>query len=433
MGNGGGRMLTDIAIRKFKGEERAYKKFDKDGLFLLVSPKGVRGWRFKYRFGGKEQQISFGIYPEVSLSEARSRCDAARVQVRDGLNPSAERQRIKAPAAAVSTLEIVAREWHKLQLPRWKPQHGASVPQQLESDVFPDLGAKPIVAITPPMVLATIRTIEARGAIDTARRLRQRMSAIFVYGIASGVCTNDPAAIIARAMAPMKPGGRRPAVTDRDSVRSVLPACDAADGAAVIKLAMRLLALTAVRPGEAAGATWSEFEGLDGDAPLWRIPKERMKGELGSQVEHLVPLSLQAVATIDAIRPITGQGTLLFPNRRSRKRPMAGESLSSLLERAGYKGQHVPHGWRSAFSTIMNEVAERADRPGDRAIIDLMLAHTPKDQVENIYNRSAYMPRRRELGQAWADMLMHGTAEPSAVISLPVRIKAARRRLKNPA
>lgn len=415
-------MLTDIAVRKAKGEDRPYKKFDKDGLFLLVSPKGVRGWRFKYRFGGKEQQISFGVYPEVSLSEARSRCDAARAQLRDGLNPSAERQRIQAPAVAVSTFEIVAREWHKLQLPRWKPQHGASVLQQLESDVFPDLGAKPIVAITPPMVLATIRTIEARGAIDTARRLRQRMSAIFVYGIASGVCTNDPAAIIASAMAPMKPGGRRPAITNREGVRALLPACDAADGAAVIKLAMRLLALTAVRPGEAAGATWSEFEGLDGDAPFWRIPKERMKGELGTQAEHLVPLSRQAVATIDAIRSITGQGALLFPNRRSQHRPMAGETLSSLLDRAGYKGQHVPHGWRSSFSTIMNEVAEREGSAGDRAIIDLMLAHTPKDQVEKIYNRSAYMPRRRELGQAWADLLMEGMTDPADVISLPHRV-----------
>ncbi|MFZ4748428.1 MAG: tyrosine-type recombinase/integrase [Sphingomonas sp.] len=419
-------MLTDIAIRKFKGAERPYKKFDKDGLLLLILPTGVRGWRFKYRFEGKEKQISFGVYPEVSLSEARSRCDAARAQLRNGLNPSAERQRIQAPAVAVSTFESVAREWHKLQLPKWKPQHGASVLAQLESDVFPDLGAKPIVAITPPMVLATIRTIEARGAIDTARRLRQRMSAIFVYGIASGVCANDPAAIIASAMAPMKPGGRRPAITDRESVRAVLPACDAADGAAVIKLAMRLLALTAVRPGEAAGATWVEFEGLDGDAPIWRIPKERMKGELGSQVEHLVPLSRQAVATINAIRPITGQGTLLFPNRRSRKLPMAGQSLSSLLDRAGYKGHHVPHGWRSAFSTIMNEVAEREGRPGDRAIIDLMLAHTSKDPVEKIYNRSAYMPRRRELGQAWADALMQGVAEPAAIVNLPVRVKQPR-------
>jgi integrase len=148
-----------------------------------------------------------------------------------------------------------------------------------------------------------------------------------------------------------------------------------------------------------------------------------MKGELGTQVEHLVPLSRQAVATIDATRPITGQGVLLFPNRRSKQKPMAVDSLSSLLKRAGFKSQHVPHGWRSAFSTIMNEVAEREGRPGDRAIIDLMLAHTPKDQVEKVYNRSAYMQRRRELGQAWADLLMHGTADPCAVISLPVRIK----------
>jgi integrase len=411
-------MLTDVAVRKAKGRDRPYKMGDTGGLFLLVAPSGVRGWRFKYRFAGVEKSLSFGVYPEVSLGEARSRRDEARAQLRDGLNPSEERRRKLAPAAVAQTFEAVARKRHRLQLPKWKREHGANVLQQLESDIFPDLGAKPITDITAPMVLATVRTIEARGAIDTARRLRQRMSAIFVYGIASGVCSNDPANVISRAMAPMKPGGRRPAITGLDGIRAVLLACDAADGAAIIKLAMRLLALTAVRPGELAGAAWSEFEDLDGDAPLWRIPKERMKGELGSQAEHLVPLSLQAVVTINAVRQITGKETLLFPNRRSRQRPMTGEALSCLLDRAGFKGQHVPHGWRSAFSTIMNEVAEREGRPGDRAIIDLMLAHTPKDQVEKIYNRSAYMPRRRELGQAWADLLICPTDDSVSAVSL---------------
>jgi integrase len=392
-------MLTDVAVRKAKAAEKPYKMADGLGLYLLVTTTGVRSWRMDYRFNNKRRTITFGLYPDVPIVDARKKREAARKQLDDGIDPGAEVE----PPPPVSNFESVAREWHTLSLSRWKPSHAVSVMSQMEQDVFPVLGAKAIDTITAPMVLAALRRIEARGAIDTARRLRQRISAVFVYGIAIGICINDPAAIIMRAMAPMKVAGLRPALTTIEEARQIIADCDAADGTANIKLAMRLLALTSVRPGELVGAAWGEFEGLDGDAPLWRIPKERMKGELGAQFEHWVPLSVQAVATIKAV---PRKGALLFPNRRSPLLPMTGDALSALLARAGYRGRHVPHGWRSTFSTLMNQVVERQGRIEDRAIIDLMLAHTPRSGVEHLYNRYAYMDRRREIAQAWADILL---------------------------
>jgi integrase len=391
-------MLTDIAVRKAKAADKPYKMGDGKGLYVLVMPAGGKSWRMDYRFDGKRRTMTFGRYPDVSLVEAREKREAARKQLSDGIDPGAEVEAPPPPA----TFEAVAREWHALNTPRWKPSHAASVMSQMEQDVFPVLGSKVIDTINAPMVLAALRQIEARGAIDTARRLRQRISAVFVFGIASGICSDDPAAIIMRAMAPMKIAGLRPALTTIEEARQIIAACDAADGTANVKLAMRLLALTSVRPGEVLGAAWDEFEGLDGDAPLWRIPKERMKGELGAQYEHWVPLSAQAVATVKAV---PRKGALLFPNRRSPRLPMTGEALSALLSRAGYRGRHVPHGWRSTFSTLMNHVVERQGRIEDRAIIDLMLAHMPRSGVEHLYNRYAYMDRRREIAQAWGDLL----------------------------
>jgi integrase len=392
-------MLTDVAVRKAKAEQKPYKLADGQGLYLLVMTTGRRSWRMDYRFNDKRRTITFGLYPDVSLVDARRKRDAARKELSEGIDPGAEVE----PPAPPATFEAVAREWHALNKPRWKPSHAESVMSQLEQDVFPVLGSKVIGTINAPMVLAALRRIEARGAIDTARRLRQRISAVFVYGIASGICTDDPAAIIMRAMAPMKVAGLRPALTTIEDARQIIADCDAADGMPNIKLAMRLLALTSVRPGELVGAAWDEFEGLDGDAPLWRIPKQRMKGELGAQFEHWVPLSAQAVATVMAV---PRKGALLFPNRRSPLVPMTGEALSALLARAGYRGRHVPHGWRSTFSTLMNHVVERQGRIEDRAIIDLMLAHTPRNGVEHLYNRYAYMDRRREIAQAWADLIL---------------------------
>jgi integrase len=237
------------------------------------------------------------------------------------------------------------------------------------------------------------------------------MSAIFVYGIASGICQIDPAAIVQGAMAPLIKG-RQPAIVDLDEAREVLRCAEAEPAHPVTKLALRLLALTAVRPGEIRGATWREFEQLDGDQPLWRIPAARMK----MKQEHLVPLSRQAVAVITAVRSLTGRGPLVFPNARHAHRPMSENAIGYLLNRAGYHSRHVPHGWRATFSTIMNERYQH-----DRQVIDLMLAHAPKDKTESAYNRAAHMPRRRELAQSWADLLLHHAPEAAALVHGPRR------------
>jgi integrase len=256
------------------------------------------------------------------------------------------------------------------------------------------------------MVLGVLRTIEARPALETARRVRQRMSAVFVYAIALGVGESDPAAIVRGAMAPMVKG-RQPAITDLAEARKVLADVEAIPAHPTTKLANRLLSLTVVRPGELRAARWGEFEGLAGAEPLWRVPAERMK----MKREHLVPLSRQAVAVIEAVRPLTGRCPLVFPSTRHAHLPMSENAIGYLLNRAGYHSRHVPHGWRATFSSVMNE-AHRVDRH----VIDLMLAHAPQDKTEAAYNRAIHMERRRELAQLWADMLLEGAVDLGEVV-----------------
>jgi integrase len=222
------------------------------------------------------------------------------------------------------------------------------------------------------------------------------MSAVFVYAIASGLSEADPAAIVKGAMAPLVKG-RQPAVTDLAGAREVLARVEATPAHPTTKLANRLLALTVVRPGEVRAVKWAEFEDLEGPSPLWRIPAERMK--MGR--EHLVPLSRQAVEVLLAVRQFTGRGPLVFPSTRHAHRPMSENAIGYLLNRAGYHGRHVPHGWRATFSTIMNE-----QHRADRQVIDLMLAHAPDDKTESAYNRAQHLSRRRELAQIWADLLL---------------------------
>jgi integrase len=293
---------------------------------------------------------------------------------------------------------VIARDWHTRNRPTWTERHAADVLTSLERDVFPSVGALPITAFTPPIVLNLLRAIEARPAIETARRVRQRMSAVFVYAIACGLGAMDPAAVVQNAMAPLIKG-RQPAVVELAEAREVLQRAEAEPAHPVTKLALRLLALTAVRPGEIRGAAWVEFENLTGDEPLWRIPAVRMK----MKREHLVPLSRQAVAAIEAVRQLTCRSPLVFPNARHAHKPMSENAMGYLLNRAGYHSRHVPHGWRATFSTIMNE-----RHRDDRYIIDLILAHASKDKTESAYNRAAHLTRRHELLQEWADAPCRG-------------------------
>jgi integrase len=417
-------MLSDAQIRAAKPKDRSYKLFDAHQLFLLVTTGGSKLWRLNYKYDGKQKSLALGRYPSLGLAEARRLRDEALAKLREGHDPGvAKKLKLKAVIeASRNTFEKVAREWHEVNAPQWAKVHAADVLRSFERDVFPAIGSLPITALTPPKLLEVLRAVEARSAIETAKRLRQRISGVYAYAIASGIAESDPAEKVGAALKPMPKKGRQPAITDIVELRRMLATVDADVARPVTRLALRLIALTAVRPGELRGAEWAEFENLDGDAPLWRIPAVRMKGDLKRKDDvggdHLVPLAPASVEVLQAIAPLTGASKLVFPSTRHMHRPMSENALGYLLNRAGYHGRHVPHGFRAAFSTIMNEWVNTHGREDDRAVIDLMLAHVPQNKIEGAYNRAAYMERRRELALIWANMLTPGLASPTALLPL---------------
>lgn len=394
---------------------------DAHGLYLFVTTKGAKSWRWRYHFGGKERKLVFGLYPDISLAEARQMRDEARAELVKGLDPSTERKKRKAIAISESldTFKAIALIWHEKRAKTLAPRYAAQILDRLTENVFPIIGALPIRQITAPMVLNVIRAIEARGALEMAHRVRLHISDVFVFAIASGIAELDPAALIRKAMEPTDPK-LRPALVKAAEARKILPATEALpDTYWATLLSSRLLALTAARPGVVRLAERAEFEDLDGTNPLWRIPAVKMKltrkRKLDVTFEFVIPLSTQAVATVRAALLASPSPTLLFPGIGDRRKPISDSTLSKHYREAKLVGRHVPHGWRASFSTIMNERAADAGRSGDREIIDMMLAHM-QDGVEPIYNRAAYMPRRREIVQEWADLLMEGLPPPESLV-----------------
>lgn len=426
-------MLTDINIRTAKPRLKSYKLTDANRLYLLVTPAGGKLWRWSYSFDGKQKGMAFGAWPKVSLSEARLRRDEAAALLDEMRDPATAKKLKKEEAIEASrqTFERVAREWFETNKVKWALVHQNDVIRSLERDVFDAIGDLPIAQLTPPLILAVLREIEARGAIETAKRVRQRISGVFVYAIAQGITQTDPAERLGAVLKPLRKG-RQPAITDLVELRKMIITAENDPARPITRLALRLLALTAVRPSELRGAEWHEFEDLNGKLPLWRIPASRMKGDLDRKDElngdHLVPLTPQALAVLRALWPLTGDGPMLFPSNRHGHKPMSENAIGYLLNRAGYHGHHVPHGFRAAFSTIMNEWAEREGKEHDRKVIDLMLAHVPKEKVEGAYNRAAYLPRRRELAGIWSDMLSEGLADPVVLVARPAKAIGPRSR-----
>lgn len=402
-------MLTNAAVKAARPRERAYKIFDGQGLFLHVLPTGARSFRMKFRYEGKEQLLTLGGWPEITLDEARLRRDAARAELDAGRRP--------APIGEALTFERMARTWVEHHGRRWTAVHAADVLASLERDVFPVLGDEPIGAIDPPMVLRALRQVEARGRLETARRLRQRISAIFCFAMSEGRANADPAAIVGRALTPPGPAQHLAAVLDIESARDVLAAAELVDAPIAAKLASRFLALTATRWAAVRGARWDEMD-LDGDAPSWRVPAARMKltaAKKGlSNFDHHVPLSAAAVDVLRAARAQLLQpdaGGLVFPGRGGSS-PLGEGAIGDLYERAGFAGRHVPHGWRATFSTVMNELF-----PEERADIDRALAHAPKDKVEAAYNRSEQLARRRSIFERWGALLVPPAAGDTPVVN----------------
>lgn len=420
-------MLSDAKIRAAKPRQKPYKLTDSHQLYLYVSPAGGKLWRMNYMFDNKQRTLVIGPYPLISLAEARAQRDEAKRKLLHGKDPCISKK-VEAAGRLMevrTTFEQVAREWHELNKSRWAKVHAQDVIESLERDAFPILGKLPITCIDAPTVLRVLRKIEDRPAIETAKRVRQRISAVFVHAIASGRAKDNPAAMLAPVLKPLPPRRKQPALLQLPQLKKILTDADASGAHPVTRLALRLLALTAVRPGELRGARWDEFEDLGGSEPLWRIPSSRMKGTLHRKAnddsDHLVPLSTHSVDVLEALRTVSGIGPLAFPSIRHSHIPMSENSIGYLLNRIGYHGRHVPHGWRAAFSTLMNEWAKANGRADDREVIDLMLAHTNGNKVEGAYNRAAYMPRRRQLSQIWGDMLMEGLPSPSTLVVLARR------------
>ena len=423
--------LTNAEVKNAVAGTKDRKIADAGGLHLFVTTKGHKSWRLRYDFGGKERRLLLGPWPEVSLARARELRDDAKRLLREHRDPGLEahKRKVAAHAAAGATFETYALLWHEAQKERWSPVHVRKVEQALRRDILPDLGRLPMIEIDGPMVLKVLRAVERKGSIDTAKRLRQHVSAIFQFGMAEGVCSSDPAAGIIKGLKPTPPPGRQPAVRSLVEARALLAAMDGSTSAGSTKLASRLLALTAVRPGLLRALPWSEIEGVDWTAPdapapdaVWRIPAARMKLFLADKAddafEHEVPLSAAAVDVVRAVHRLNGRFPHLFGSVREPRKPMSENTLNYMYARNGFSGRHVPHGWRATFSTVMNERAVAERRPDDRAIIDGMLAHKPKglSGSEMAYNRAMHWQRRREIADEWSSLLMIGLAPASSLI-----------------
>jgi len=324
---------------------------------------------------------------------------------------------VKARAAA-DTFETIALQWHSRKLPTWSKRHGENVLKSLKDEVFPVIGVLPIRSVTVPLVIEVLTPVEQRGAVDLAHRLRQRISDVFMFACASGLAETDPAAMVKGALAKVVKRNH-PALRTIEDSKALLLECETQAGFPLTKLASRLMALTVARSEPLRFAEPHEFEGLSSESPIWRIPAKKMKLGVAQRAqeafEFIVPLAPASVEIIKLAMALTRGAPYLFPSLRHSHRPMSENALSVMYRRTSFAGRHVPHGWRSTYSTIMNERAEREGRPGDRAIIDLMLAHKPEG-VEAIYNRAAFMSRRRELAQEWAELLLQGLPPNSSLL-----------------
>ena len=396
-------MLSKLLIDKTKPQAKSVRLSDGRGMYLEISPAGGKWWRFKYRFAGKERRISLGVYPDVPLAAAREKREEARRQVAAGIDPGEQRKAAKVALieSTENTFDAIAREWFGLFSTKWVKGHADKIIRRLELNVFPWLGSRPIKAIRAPELLAVLRRVESRGANETAHRALQVCGRVFRYAIATGRAERDPSRDLSGALAPIQER-HFASITEPLAVGELLRAIDAYKGAFVTRCALRLAPLVFVRPGELRAAQWAEF---DFEKAEWRIPASRMK----ARVQHIVPLSTQAVAILRELQPLTGRFPYAFPSVRSRYRAMSENAVTGALRRMGYTGQDMTgHGFRSMASTLLNE------QGWNRDAIERQLAHGERDAVRAAYNYAEHLPERRRMMQAWADYLdklKHGSGD----------------------
>ncbi|MGF6966757.1 integrase [Paraburkholderia sp. WC7.3g] len=384
--------LTDTTIRNAKPDSKPLKLFDGGGLYLLVTAAGKKWWRLKYRFAGKEKLLALGVYPEVGLATARRKRDEAREVLACGTDPGEEKKEAKRLRilAAATSFEAVSREWFAGQKDGWSSVYADKVIASLEIDVFPTLGGRPITEIEAHHLVQVIRTIEARGVRETAKRILQRCRSVFQYGIMTGRCTRNPASEIDSAVI-LKKG---PAVQHMARVKAaelprLMTDIGAYEGDPVTRLALELMALTFVRTTELIGARWDE---INVDLAEWRIPAERMK----MRTPHIVPLSQQALAIIAQLRTFNGTRDFVFYSPQSRSY-ISNNTMLYALYRMGYKGQMTGHGFRGLAATALREMGYSRD------VVDRQLAHAERNQVTAAYVHAEYLQERRQMMQRWAD------------------------------
>lgn len=392
--------LTDVRIRNAKPGEKPMA--DGGSLFLVVSSTGAKLWRYRYRIAGVGNIYSIGEYfndkraGHVSLEEARKERDRAKVLVKQGINPTHQRQseRLATHTESANTFEAVAREWIAKKKPAWTPYYLRQVERFMETDVFPKIGKHAIRNVTAAQLLAIVNAIEGRGAETVALQVRQWASAVFRYAVATLRADGDPAAALKGAIHRPKTEHHKPMT--RDQIKDFVKALEGYAGYRTTVIALHLMLLTFVRTVELRGALWEE---IDLDRAEWRIPAERMK----MREIHIVPLSRQAVELLRELHAHTGGRPMLFPNYRNPKTHMTGTTLNRALERMGFNGKDSigfsAHGFRATASTILNEIGFRPD------VIERQLAHAERNKVRASYNQAEYLEERRAMMQQWADLI----------------------------
>lgn len=386
--------LTDVAIKKLKAEGKPIKVADERGLFLLIKPTGAKLWRWKYRFQGKEKLMAIGGYPDVSLAQARDKRDEGRRLLAAGSDPMAQRReaRVAMQIAMEDSFEAVARKWWDSWKTARSSRHADYVKRRLEGDVFPIIGHRPIAHLEASELVAMVKRIEKRGALDIAKRSLQTCGQVFRYAIAHGKAMRNPATDI-RPSDVLPPRRKQNyARVDAKDLPDLLRKIEVYQGASITRAAMKLMAMTFVRTSELIGARWEEF---DLDAGRWDIPAERMK----MKTPHIVPLSSQAVTLLRSLHTRTGHSVWLFPGERNPKKPMSNNTILKALERMGYKGRMTGHGFRGVASTLLHEQGV------EHSHIELQLAHQERNAVSASYNHALYLAPRAEMMQAWSDYL----------------------------
>jgi integrase len=387
--------LTNLKIKQATAQDKAHKLSDDKGLYLYITPKAQKYWRMDYRFGGKRKTLALGVYPETTLADARRKCEEARKLIKNDVDPSDVKRakKIAKTQSQENSFKALALEWFAIKTPHWSSDHIYRVDSILNKELFPHVGNRSVGEITAPDLLACLRRVESRGAIETAHRVKQVAGQVFRYAVASGKAERDPSADLKDALAtPIK--SHFAAITEPKEVGKLLIALDDYQGTPEVATALILAPLLFCRPNELRRMEWAE---INFDKQEWHLPANKMK----TKADHIVPLSKQAIEALQSLLQLTGHRQYVFPSARSPKRPMSDNAVLSALRRLGIpKEQMTGHGFRAMARTLLDEeLGYRIEW------IECQLAHAVKDANGRAYNRTTYLKQRKDMMQHWADYL----------------------------